>query len=296
MTTGADRRGILSRLKLYGSMVRYGLAHNRDFARENWTFFSRMIDRLGALDRDPRGLKVLDLGCGKSYWLALLLAGYGAEAVGVDTEPVAAGFSPAKYVRVVRSQGLERAVRTAVWDLVFGRPYYRALAECAEFPLDFSKPRLMTMSGDRLDFEDHAFDLVVSHEVFEHLPDLAAAVAETARILKPGGLTYIYVHNYASLSGGHHIAWKYPDREPSDVVPPWDHLRENRYPDVPSWINRLRMDDYRRVFETRFEILDWQPGDVEGPSLLTPDIRRELADYSEEELLLKGFTVIARPL
>lgn len=39
----------------------------------------------------------------------------------------------------------------------------------------------------RSDFEDATFDFVLSNEVFEHVPDLPAALRDTARILKPGG-------------------------------------------------------------------------------------------------------------
>jgi GT2 family glycosyltransferase/glycosyltransferase involved in cell wall biosynthesis len=39
----------------------------------------------------------------------------------------------------------------------------------------------------RLTYEDESFDLVVSQDVMEHVPDPAAAFAETARVLRPGG-------------------------------------------------------------------------------------------------------------
>jgi len=39
----------------------------------------------------------------------------------------------------------------------------------------------------RSPFPDAAFDFVVSNEVLEHVPDLPAALRDTARILKPGG-------------------------------------------------------------------------------------------------------------
>jgi len=40
----------------------------------------------------------------------------------------------------------------------------------------------------RLTFADASLDLIVSSDVLEHVPDLEAALAETARVLRPGGL------------------------------------------------------------------------------------------------------------
>ena len=284
-----------SRLGLYWSMMRYGLSHNRDFAREHYAFFQDMLERLAALSADPRARRVLDIGCGKTFWLTLLLHSLGARVTGFDTDPPSPRTGPADLWNILKTQGPERALRTAVWALVFARPYYRELARQAPFTLNFNGLDLRTMKAERLDFDDDTFDLAVSHEVFEHLPDLPGALDELGRVLKPGGLTFIYIHNYAGLSGGHHIAWKYPDTEPSTVVPPWDHLRENRFPDIPSWINRVREAKYRSLFSERFDVLQWAPVGREGEALLTPEIRRELHDYTEDELLTKGFTVIARP-
>lgn len=280
------------RAGLYLSMLHYGLAHNRDFAREHWTFFERMCAYLGPLE----GLRVLDLGCGKSYWLTLLLASAGARVTGADTEVVAPGPGLAKYARIARRNGLERALRTFVWEILFARPYYRELARLSPFPLRFQDLDLRPIDGRRLPLDDGEIDVVVSHEVLEHVADPQALVDELARVMQPQGRTYLYVHNWTSLSGGHHIAWKYPDTEPSRVVPPWDHLRENRYPYVPSYLNRLREHEWRRLFERRFAILDWFPTAEEGRALLTDDIRAELAGYSERELLTKGFVIVARPL
>jgi SAM-dependent methyltransferase len=40
----------------------------------------------------------------------------------------------------------------------------------------------------RLSFADSAFDLVLSFDVFEHIPDYRAALREVRRVLRPGGM------------------------------------------------------------------------------------------------------------
>ena len=288
-------QSIMDRLRMYVSLVRYSSSHNRDFAREHCAFFEEMIERLRQHGKDPRALRVLDVGCGKSYWLTLLLHSYGAQVTGIDSEYVRAGMRPAKYMAILRQNGVDRALRTLAWDLLFARSYYRELARRCPFPLKFDGVHTRVAPDGRMRFPRGNFDLVVSHEVFEHIKDVDAIARDMRDILAPDGLTYIYVHNYASISGGHHIAWKFPDTEPSQVVPPWDHLREKRFPEIPSWLNGMREAEYREIFGRYFTILQWIPSGREGVALLSPEIRRELARYSEGELLTKGFTIVARP-
>jgi 2-polyprenyl-6-hydroxyphenyl methylase/3-demethylubiquinone-9 3-methyltransferase len=67
--------------------------------------------------------------------------------------------------------------------------------------LDLSVPALgqarehgvLTVQGDvmRLPFADEVADVVVAGEVLEHVPDLAATVAEACRVLRPGGTLVI---------------------------------------------------------------------------------------------------------
>ncbi len=286
---------IIKKLRLYVSMVRYGRAHNRDFAREHWEFFRDMDQGLKNRGIPLKGARVLDLGCGKSAWLTLLCQSAGAQATGIDTEVVRPGKFFSRYKDILMQNGPERALRTLVWEGVFARPYFKELAGCASFPLDFHQLDARAMSASAMEFPDKAFDLVCSHEVLEHIEDVEGAARELARVLKPGGLTWLYVHNFASISGGHHIAWKYPDTEPSQTVPAWDHLRQNRFPDIPSWINRLREKAYLDIFKRYFDIIDWLPTHTEGESLLADDILSELSDFTPKELLTKGFIIVGTP-
>ena len=286
----------LSQLGLYLSMIRYANAHNNDFAKEQFQSFNEMLDRLRSHGIENISAKrVLDVGCGKSMWLSLLCHTWGAKVTGIDTEVVTARSGLKKYLEIFRRNGLERMARTLFWDLFYARPYYRKLAEVSGRKLNFKDLDTRKASVTALDFPDQHFDIIVSHEVLEHIPDIPTAAKELSRVLKPEGITHLYVHNYCSVSGGHHIAWKYPDSEPSDKVPAWDHLRDNLYPEIPSWINRLRMNEYLKAFEQYFDILDWVHTEEEGGSLLSPEIKAELSDYTEKELLTKGFVIIARP-
>ncbi len=53
--------------------------------------------------------------------------------------------------------------------------------------------RVIEMAADSLDFPADEFDAIVSVHAIEHIPELEAAAAEMARVLKPGGSAlYIY--------------------------------------------------------------------------------------------------------
>ena len=47
---------------------------------------------------------------------------------------------------------------------------------------------------------DSAFDLVVAHTVFSHLPDPISALAEAHRVLKPGGQLVVFDGDYATTT------------------------------------------------------------------------------------------------
>lgn len=48
-------------------------------------------------------------------------------------------------------------------------------------------PHVRTMSATDLEFESDTFDAVVSFHAIEHIPDIDAALAEMARVVRPGG-------------------------------------------------------------------------------------------------------------
>ncbi len=60
--------------------------------------------------------------------------------------------------------------------------------------------------GEQLPYADNSFDLVLSHEVLEHVYDDAMAAAEIVRVLAPGGRAVIFAPNrlYPFETHGHY--------------------------------------------------------------------------------------------
>jgi SAM-dependent methyltransferase len=68
--------------------------------------------------------------------------------------------------------------------------------------------RILNAAGEHLPFPDCYFDLVLSHEVLEHVQDDHAAVREIVRVLKPGGRAVIFCPNRGYPFETHGIYWK----------------------------------------------------------------------------------------
>lgn len=61
--------------------------------------------------------------------------------------------------------------------------------------------------GARLPFPDGAFDRIIAAEVMEHIPDDEAAIAEVARVLRPGGTLAVTVPSWLPEV----VCWKLSD-------------------------------------------------------------------------------------
>jgi SAM-dependent methyltransferase len=69
-------------------------------------------------------------------------------------------------------------------------------------------PHIMNAAGEYLPFPDNAFELILSHEVLEHVQDDQGAVDEMVRVLRSGGRMLIFVPNRGYPFETHGIYWR----------------------------------------------------------------------------------------
>jgi SAM-dependent methyltransferase len=241
----------------------------------------------GHVHQDPARVRILEIGCGQRASQTILFQAAGAPAIGIDREVPTFRLGLKRFFRIISINGLERALKSLCRHFFFDYPFFRRLSRRTGKHLPPHRVPVCLMDAARLAFPDDAFDFIFSTLVFEHIRDVPAAVAEVNRVLSPGGTAWINIHLFPSLSGGHHKDWTDPRKWPSTQVPPWDHLRENRYPADDS-LNKLRLGDYRRIFAAALEVRE-ESLVVEGERLLTPELAAELAQrgYPKNDLLAR---------
>ncbi len=87
---------------------------------------------------------------------------------------------------------------------VYGLEYdYQRASQAAA-----QSPRILNAAGEFLPFPQGTFDLILSHEVIEHVRDDRAATSEMVRALKPGGRIALFCPNRGYPFETHGIYWK----------------------------------------------------------------------------------------
>jgi SAM-dependent methyltransferase len=69
-------------------------------------------------------------------------------------------------------------------------------------------PQIVNAAGEAIPFPSDTFDLILSHEVIEHVQDDRAAIREIIRALRPGGRAVIFCPNRGYPFETHGIYWK----------------------------------------------------------------------------------------
>ncbi|MFZ3216189.1 MAG: class I SAM-dependent methyltransferase [Candidatus Acidiferrales bacterium] len=151
----------------------YDSWHQRQFDQapehpdENSPWYRLVLDYLVPVS----GKRVLEIACGRGGF-ANLLAAKGAIMFGAD-------FSAAA-LRITQAKASSRADRGVAVAL--------AQADAQNLP-----------------YASESFDLLVSCETIEHLPDPLRALREMARVCRDGGLLYLTTPNYLNAMGLYHL-------------------------------------------------------------------------------------------
>lgn len=270
----------------------------REWARHDADTFRSFTSTLARLDVPLASSRVLDIGCGLNAPMTLMLHASGCRVTGIDGQRSylwGLGIRPRRYLRYARSAGLLRTMRKVAGELVYDRVYVKTLREATGLDLTDEGLDLREMTAEHLHFQDASIDIVHSNATWEHIADVAAANREVARILRPGGIAYIELHLFPSLSGGHDLPWIGPGRTELGNVIPWSHLRNAEWK-PPVFLNRLRERAYRRLFDDTpgLEVLEWNTEFTEGEHLVTDEILSDLPDYTREELTRRSLVILAR--
>jgi SAM-dependent methyltransferase len=69
-------------------------------------------------------------------------------------------------------------------------------------------PHILNAAGETLPFPEDCFELILSHEVLEHVQDDRQAAAEMVRTLKPGGRAVLFLPNRGYPFETHGIFWR----------------------------------------------------------------------------------------
>jgi len=264
--------------------------------------YDRLLQQYSGRSLDEA--KVLEIGYGARPSRLLAMIGMGIDAIGVDLDAPVLHGSFRELIKVYRTNGLERMVKSCVTFWIAGLPQRRALAR--ELKARGGRLRVEDqrfLVGDILDLhvEPQSMDLVVAEDVFEHLPrDTIKAVLPKIRSwLRPGGLALIRPCVFTGISGGHLVEWypsliNAPRRKPR-ISEPWEHLRKKRYC-ANCYLNEMRLSNYREDFLEVFDIVAERVQEPElGARFLTREIRPELAEFDDADLLTNRIMFVLAP-
>lgn len=258
-------------------------AYFSDYPRYAWQMMTgfrvnheRQLANLRQRDLAPyldlsRPLEVLDLANGRLRPQFAILSGAGHHVYGVDL----ANRPTPSWVNI--------AYRATRWA------YQQQLAH-----RNSESQTLICGNVNQLPLPSKRFDLVTSIAAFEHFLDVPAVVAELHRVVRPGGMLWLCIHLFTSVSGGHNLSFaQIPTQSLPTGIDPWDHLRERKLPfHVP--LNEWRKQQYLNTIGSYFDIVTHYCAIREGEHLLSPAVEAELAQYNRDELTARDYVIVAR--
>jgi hypothetical protein len=164
---------------------------------------------------------------------------------------------------MLRRNGLERTAKSFVRYWVSDRRYWADVATAVGLPggRDVVPDPSRLAVGDASDpavwnrWADGSIDLLVSEDVFEHIPgaDIPAVLANMHRKMVPGGIALIRLNVFRGITGGHLVERyeEFVDDPSPKAQTPWVHLRDGG-PTGNTFLNRNPRSQYRRHVRRAF--------------------------------------------
>jgi ubiquinone/menaquinone biosynthesis C-methylase UbiE len=147
------------------------------------------------------GLRILEVACGRG--------GFASELMRAGARVTACDFSA-----------------SAVWV---------ARGKMQGILTDGSLPALVQGDAQKLPFADSSFDVVISCETIEHLPDAWTPLREMYRVTRPSGRLFLTTPNYFNFMGLYELyaRFRHPDRKDDQ---PFD--RRQWFPQIRNYVRR----------------------------------------------------------
>jgi hypothetical protein len=259
------------------------------------------------LNKPFTACKVVEIGYGARPNRLIWFAGMGVDVTGIDLDQPILRGAPSEFLRVWRRNGWERALKSvARWfinERSLRKEMLTAISEERGTPFAFPAERLAVGdAADRSFWDKHEnVDYIYSEDVFEHIPgqSIDGILSMMAQSMHPDGVAYVKPLIFTGITGGHHIEWFSgtfklgPHKRRTD---PWEHLRRNRHP-ADTYLNKLSRAEYRQHFLRYFDILEETVVRPDfGREYMTPELREELKQHSDEELFSNTVIFILKPL
>jgi SAM-dependent methyltransferase len=226
------------------------------------------------------GKDILDLGCGNTFHGAVFRAMGAKSYLGIDQKVDLA----TRRFRSRRRKGSQK-VRVSL-----------AAVTAHISRIDYDRSENLTFS--------ESFDVVLMHTVTEHLSDIERTFASLHKSLRPNGVLWFLHDNFYSWAGHHGQPSSLATLDPTNLehlrLADWAHLVDQPDRDAGYWadkgLNRVRLDELRRVTDRHFTVAKWQeiPSSSKYRIRLTPEIREARGmGLSERELLTQHVVCLA---